>query len=52
METKEKKTSKRRSKNFGFKSMKEEPKKLSKIGEWLKSGKSVCEIIDHRAVLK
>lgn len=29
-----------------------EPKKLSKIGEWLKSGKSAFEIIDHKAVLK
>ncbi|WP_367913204.1 hypothetical protein [Leadbetterella sp. DM7] len=52
METKEKKTSKRRNKDFGFKSMKEEPKKLSKIGEWLKSGKSAFEIIDHEAILK
>ena len=30
----------------------ETKEKKTKIGEWLKSGKSVCEIIDHRAVLK
>lgn len=30
----------------------EEPKKLSKIGEWLKSGQSVGHIVDMRAVLK
>lgn len=32
----------------------EEPKKLSKIGEWMRSGKSsgIGEIVDMRAVLK
>ncbi len=30
----------------------EEPKKLSKIGEWFKSGKSVVKIVDYKAVLK
>lgn len=30
----------------------EEPKKLSKAGEWLRSGKSLITIVDMKAVLK
>lgn len=30
----------------------EEPKKLSKAGEWLRSGKSLGYIVDMKAVLK
>ena len=31
---------------------KQEVKKLSKVGEWLESGKSALKIIDMKAVLK
>ena len=31
---------------------KQEVKKLSKVGEWLKSGQSFLTIVDMRAVLK
>jgi len=31
---------------------KQEEKKLSKVGEWLESGKSALKIIDMKAVLK
>lgn len=50
METKRKKSKKKR--EMGFKAMKEEPKKLSKIGEWFKSGQAAIKIINHKAVLK
>lgn len=30
----------------------EEPKKLSKIGQWMRSGKSLGYIVDMKAVLK
>lgn len=30
----------------------EEPKKLSKAGEWMRSGKSIGYIVDMKAVLK
>jgi hypothetical protein len=31
---------------------KQEVKKLSKVGEWLRSGQSMGKIVDMRAVLK
>ena len=31
---------------------KQEVKKLSKVGEWLRSGQSIGTIVDMRAVLK
>lgn len=44
METKKKKISK--------KEEVEEPKKLSKAGEWMRSGRSLGYIVDMKAVLK
>lgn len=39
-------------KNTEIKPLTSKNKKLSKIGEWLKSGSPVGEIIDMKAVLK
>jgi hypothetical protein len=48
METKEKKQVKMTNKVLDSK----EIKKLSKVGEWLRSGKSIGHIVDMRAVLQ
>ena len=43
---------KKEKKNNQKEGEKQEVKKLSKVGEWLRSGQSMLTIVDMRAVLK